>query len=304
MIAVIGSTNLDIVYGVDHLTAPGETQTALNLNYHFGGKGANQAVTAAKISNQNILFSTSIGGDSEGKEVQKRFKKLRIEGYHIHQKAKTGRAFIEVDKTGENRIVIHPGANDLHSPEFVVNFLEEYKEDIKYCLIQNEIPAKSVEKALEILKLKNIKVIYDPAPQEKTEKDWLKGIDYLTPNETEFFYLKDKLNIKEENIEQEALIFKRKTGIKNLIIKRGSKDLIIINEDNEILIQKTFKTKVVDTTAAGDIFNAAFACALSQDNSLKDAVKYASAAAAVSVTKRGAQSSIPDTDEIKELLSR
>ena len=303
MIAVIGSTNIDIVYEVDHFTKPGETQTALSLNYYFGGKGANQAAAVARISENKTLFSTSVGEDGEGKEVVQNFQELKIEGYNIHQNKKTGRAFIEVDKRGENRIVITPGANQLHSPEIVEEFLNKTNQQIDYCLIQNEIPVDTIEKALSIMKKEDIKIIYDPAPKEKTDIDWLVGIDFLTPNETEFKYLKDNVDIKADTFEKEALKFKEKAKIKNLIIKRGNKELIIVNNENGIIKVKPFKVKAVDTTAAGDIFNAGLAVALSEGLSLEEAARYGSAAAAVSVTKKGAQSSIPNKDEIAEMMA-
>lgn len=303
MIAVIGSTNIDIVYEVDHFTNPGETQTALSLNYYFGGKGANQAVAVAKISGNKTLFSTSVGGDREGEDVVRNFQDLKIEGYKIHQNKKTGRAFIEVDKSGENRIVITPGTNQLHTPVIVEEFLETYGQQFNYCLIQNEIPADTIKEALTIMEKENIEIIYDPAPKEKTNIEWLKGIDFLTPNETEFKYLKNKLKIKADTLEKEALKFKGKAEIKNLIIKRGNKELIIVDNKDKIIRVKPFKVKAVDTTAAGDIFNAGLAVALSKDLSIKEAARYGSAAAAVSVTKKGAQSSIPNKKEITEMLA-
>ena len=304
MIAVIGSTNIDIVYEVDHFTKPGETQTALNLNYYFGGKGANQAVAAAKIGQQPVFFSSSVGDDSQCIEMINNFKKLKIEGYKVHKETKTGRAFIEVDSKGENRIVITPGANDLHSPELIEKFLNQYGSEIDFCLIQNEIPADSIERALDLLKEKNIKIIYDPAPKEKTKLDWLKNIDYLTPNETEFKYLAEKLNIDQENLSEQAVEFKKKTDIKTLIIKRGDKELFILNEELKIIKQKPFEVQAVDTTAAGDIFNAALAVALNMGLKLERTCHYAAAAAAVSVTKKGAQSSIPKPAEIADMITK
>jgi ribokinase len=304
MIAVIGSTNIDIVYEVDHFTKPGETQTALSLNYYFGGKGANQAVAAAKIGQQPVYFSSSVGDDSQCIEMINNFKKLEIVGYQVHEETKTGRAFIEVDANGENRIVITPGANDLHSPELIETFLNQYGSEIDFCLIQNEIPGNSIKKALELLKEKNIKIIYDPAPKEKTELDWLQDIDYLTPNETEFRYLAEKLNIDKENLSDKAVEFKSKTKLNTLIIKRGDKELLILNEEDQIIKQKPFKVQAVDTTAAGDIFNAGLAVALNMELKLERACHYAAAAAAVSVTKRGAQSSIPKPAEIADMINK
>ncbi|MCF8000495.1 MAG: ribokinase [Halanaerobiales bacterium] len=304
MIAVIGSSNIDIVYEVDHFTEPGETQTALSLNHYYGGKGANQAVAAAKLSNQNILFSTSIGNDSEGKKIKNRFDKFNIKGYFIHGNFHTGQAFIEVNRVGENKIVSNPGANGVHSKALVEKFLKENGEDIDYCLIQNEIPRETIGFALESLKEKEIKIIYDPAAKEKTKIKWLAGIDYLTPNKTEFNYLKEKLNIKEDTLANQALMFKKETGIRNLILKRGSSDIIIVTKDNKLRKVQTFDIEAVDTTGAGDIFNAALAVGLYRGYNLQKACRYASAAAALSVTKKGAQSSIPDQQEIKEMLSK
>lgn len=303
MIAVIGSSNIDTVYEVDHFTEPGETQTALGLNHYYGGKGANQAVAAAKLSSQNILFSTSIGNDNQGKKIQKRFDKYNIKDYHIHENALTGQAFIEVNRLGENKIVSNPGANGLHSKELVDKFLKKYGQDIEYCLIQNEIPSETIAYALENLKQKAAKIIYDPAAKEKTKIKWLPGIEYLTPNENEFDYLKNKLNIKEATLKKQALKFKKRTGINNLILKRGSNSIILVTKNDELKKIETFDVKEVDTTGAGDIFNAAFAVGLHRNYNLQKTCKYAAAAAAVSVTKRGAQRSIPDRQEIKKILS-
>lgn len=303
MIAVIGSSNIDTVYEVDHFTEPGETQTALSLNHYYGGKGANQAVAAAKLSKYNILFSTSIGNDSQGKKIEKRFNKYNIKGYHIHQNVNTGQAFIEVNRFGENKIVSNSGANGLHSKELVEIFLNKNGQDINYCLIQNEIPRETIAFALKVLKQKKIKIIYDPAAKEKTKIKWLPEIEYLTPNQNEFNFLKSKLNIREGTLEKQALKFKKKSGINNLILKRGPENIIVVTRNNKLKKIQTFGVRAVDTTGAGDIFNAALAVGLNRDNDLQRACRYAAAAAAVSVTKKGAQSSIPDRQEIKEMLS-
>jgi len=303
MIAVIGSANLDTVYEVDHFTLPGETQTALSLNQYFGGKGANQAVAVAKITDSGLLFSTSIGDDKKGEEISKRFDRFKIEGYQIHNDTSSGRAFIEVNRKGENKIVSNPGANNSHSPDIVKRFLTKHGPKFNFCLIQNEIPKETIAESLRLLKEKNIKIIYDPATKEKTEIEWLTDVDYLTPNQTEFHYLKDKLKIKKNHLKKEALEFKLRSGVKNLILKRGSDYIIIVNNENEIIRFNTFKVKAVDTTAAGDIFNAGLAAALNNGLSLERACQFASAGAAVSVTRKGAQSSIPNRDEIDELLS-
>jgi ribokinase len=300
MIAVIGSSNMDIVFNVEHFTLPGETQKALSLNFYFGGKGANQAVAAAKLSEKPVCFCSCIGDDEYGNQISQNFKKYRIEGYYVQKNERTGRAYIEVDKNGENRIIIFSGANDKVDKEKIDKFFDQYDDEIDICLLQNEIPMQSVEYAISKLKEKGITIIYDPAPVGNTKIESLNGIDFLTPNIKEFMFLceKEKIDFDENNLDKSMLEFKRISKVKNLIVKMGDKGVIYIDEDENLAKIKPLKVKAVDSTGAGDIFNGAFAVAFSETKDLKKSLNFANTAAAISVERKGAQSSIPKKEEV------
>ncbi|PNR98762.1 ribokinase [Petrotoga mexicana DSM 14811] len=305
MIAVIGSSNMDIVFNVEHFTLPGETQKALSLDFYFGGKGANQAVAAAKLSEKPVCFCSCIGDDEYGNQISQNFKKYRIEGYYVQKNEKTGRAYIEVDKNGENRIIIFSGANDKVDKEKIDKFFDEYGDEIDICLLQNEIPLQSVEYAISKLKEKGITIIYDPAPVGSTKIKSLKDIDFLTPNDKEFMFLceKEKIDFKESNLDKSMLAFKRISKVKNLIVKMGDKGVIYIDEEENLEKIEPLKVNPVDSTGAGDIFNGALAVAFSETNDLQKSLNFANTAAAISVERKGAQSSIPKREEVLKRLS-
>ncbi|ABX31647.1 PfkB domain protein [Petrotoga mobilis SJ95] len=300
MIAVIGSSNMDIVFNVEHFTLPGETQKALSLDFYFGGKGANQAVAAAKLSEKPVYFCSCLGDDEYGNQISQNFKKYKIEGYYVQKNEKTGRAYIEVDKNGENRIIIFSGANDNVDKEKIDKFFDQYGDEIDICLLQNEIPMQSVEYAISKLKEKRITIIYDPAPVGNTKIESLNGIDFLTPNIKEFMFLceKEKIDFDENNLDKSMLEFKRISKVKNLIVKMGDKGVIYIDEDENLAKIEPLKIKAVDSTGAGDIFNGAFAVAFSETKDLKKSLNFANTAAAISVERKGAQSSIPKKEEV------
>jgi ribokinase len=299
VIAVIGSSNMDIVFNVEHLTLPGETQKANSLNFYFGGKGANQAVTVAKLSNKTVYFCTCLGEDEYGNQISENYKKYDIQGYYIEKGEKTGSAFIEVEKTGENRIILFTGANDKVDKDKIDLFLNNYEEKIDICLLQNEIPPESVEYSILRLNKKGIKIVYDPAPVMSTNISVLGKVDFLTPNETEFTFLCDKLNIPENWVfEDKALAFKRLSKVSNLIIKLGEKGCFYIDNKENYGYIKALKVKAIDTTAAGDVFNGAFSVYYEKTQNFIDSLKFANAASAISVTRKGAQSSIPSYEEV------
>jgi len=299
VIAVIGSSNMDIVFNVEHLTLPGETQKANSLSFYFGGKGANQAVAVAKLSNQTVYFCTCLGEDEYGKDLSENYKNYNIQGYYIEKTEKTGRAFIEVEKSGENRIILFTGANDKVDKDKINSFLNKYEKKIDICLLQNEIPIESVEYAILRLNKKRIKIVYDPAPVANTNVSLLKKVDFLTPNETEFKFLCDKLNIPEnQEFEKKALTFKRITKVSNLIIKLGEKGCFYIDNKENYGYIKALQVKAIDTTAAGDVFNGAFSVYYEKTQNFVESLKFANAASAISVTRKGAQSSIPTFEEV------
>jgi ribokinase len=215
----------------------------------------------------------------------------------------TGRAFIEVQSGGENRIVIFPGANEKITPDKIEKFMDRYEHNIEIMLIQNEIPQESIKKAIEQARKSGKTIVYDPAPKENTAVEYLTGIDFLTPNETEFEYLYTLCGGTEKtSIEKKALWFKKHVQVKNLILKQGSKGSLFVGEDGKIILTPAFKVDSIDSTAAGDIFNAAFAVKYGLSKNIEESLVYASAASAISVTRKGAQSSIPTDQEVIELI--
>ncbi|WP_113074718.1 ribokinase [Petrotoga sp. 9PW.55.5.1] len=300
MIAVIGSSNMDIVFNVDHFTLPGETQKALSLDFYYGGKGANQAVAVAKLSEEPVCFCSCLGNDDYGKEISKNFQNYKIEGYIVEKNEKTGRAYIEVDKSGENRIILFPGANEKVDKLRVDKFLNQYGKNIEICLLQNEIPMESVEYAVSRLKKENITIVYDPAPVGGTEIEIIDGIDFLTPNEKEFKFLceKTKIPFDENDPKQSMSTFKDLSKVKNLILKMGDKGVYYLDEQNNFGNIRKLKVNAIDTTGAGDVFNGAFAVAFGKSKDLLKSLNFANVAAALSVTKKGAQSSIPKKEQV------
>jgi ribokinase len=206
MIAVIGSSNMDIVLTVEHFTKPGETQKILNLEYFPGGKGANQAVAVAKLSKSNVFFLTMLGNDSYGSALAKSYEKLGISGYKFVD-TNTGLAFIEVTLSGENRIMITYGANAYLTPEVI----EECKSDIlrsDILLLQNEIPFESTLLAAKLLKDAGKLVIFDPAPALGINPEIFPYVDILTPNEEELKTLSENIIGRYESIEKTFEAFK------------------------------------------------------------------------------------------------
>lgn len=299
MIGIIGSSNVDIVYEVKAFTKPGETQRASSLNYYFGGKGANQAITCARLFKKAIYFCSLVGTDSYGEDYQKRFIEENISGVQQYG-SKTGRAFIEVSKTGDNRIIIYGGANDLLSPSHIDDFLKKFGSSFSIVLLQNEIPIESIKYAIKTLKKAGKTIIYDPAPKENTVMDLLDQVDYLTPNETEFSYLYTLIFGQDnKNIKEKAIRFRNETKVKNLILKNGENPVLMVNNEGEIDEIAPPKIKAVDSTAAGDVFNGAFAVALSKKSGQRESLAFAIKASSLSVTKKGAQPSIPNLDELE-----
>jgi ribokinase len=301
MIAVVGSSNMDVVLTVERFTLPGETQKAQKLEFFPGGKGSNQAVSIAKLSkkNSNVYFLTCIGNDSYGRILKGQYDKLNIEGYVVVDD-NNGLAFIEVTKKGENRIVIYPGANRNLTKEIIKKHEEKLLE-ADYILLQNEIPFESTLYSARIFSENGKIVIFDPAPVSGIEKEIFQFVDFLTPNEEEIKLLTEKFF--GEFVSYEDSYFKLKSlGVKKLIVKLGSKGVIYFEGDKRIEIP-SFKVKAVDTTAAGDVFNGAFVVALHENLDIRKSLEFASAAAALSVTKKGAQNSIPSRKEVENFLN-
>lgn len=294
-ILVIGSANIDITATVDNFPCVGETILGNTLSYAYGGKGANQAVACGKLGG-DATFLASLGNDNYGIEIVEYLSKHNIDTSHIKfsKDRPTGTALINIDANGDNQIIVIQGANLDCDKEYIESKEFLFKE-AEYILLQLEIPLDAVEKAIELAAKYNKQVILNPAPANTNiNKELYKYITYMTPNEKESMLMSESEN---ENALDNAKKLK-KMGVKNVIVTLGSKGSMLYKDENNIINIKANKVKAIDTVAAGDCYNGAFVTALSKGMSEEEAMKYASLASAIAVTRKGAQESIPNEEEL------
>ena len=297
MITVLGSTNTDMVITGDHIPVPGETICGGTFLMNPGGKGANQAVAVARLSKKqgNCRFIAKVGDDVFGRQTAENMKKDRIDAKLIvDKKNASGTALILVDKKGQNVISVALGANGTLSPAD----LKAFKKDIaasEALLMQLETPVETVIAAAKIAAEAGVPVILNPAPARKLPAELFKLLDWITPNETEAEILTG-VKVTDDASAQRAVDALVKRGVRHALITMGSKGVYCGNCRK---LYPTKKVKAVDCVAAGDTFNGAFTVALTEGKSCKDAIAFAQQAAAISVTRPGAQASVPFRKEIK-----
>lgn len=290
MITVLGSINMDLVTVTSKDPSLGETVMGEQFSTIPGGKGANQAVAAAKLGAE-VQMIGRVGDDLFGKEYLTHLRNVGISTKNVKPVTdeKTGIASITVYE-GDNKIIVVPGANLHVTPEVVEGCKEEIlKSD--WLLLQFEIPMESVEKALEIAHKGGVNVILNPAPFAHIPKHWFEMITYLTPNEYE--------------AEELYTLYKSEPELLNrmkekLVITKGSQGVLVFDRGKETLIP-ALKVTAADTTGAGDTFNGALAVALSEGRGLKSACEFAVRASGLSVTKLGAQSGMPSREEVNSI---
>ena len=302
-IIVIGSLNADLVQNVDRLPKPGETVVGGNLETFSGGKGANQAVAAGRMG-ALVSMIGQLGNDSLASLLLTSLKSAGASTDLVGRAdCSTGAAVILVLPDGENVIVISPGANATVTPALATERLSILREG-SYLLSQLEIPIESVQESLAVAKARNATTILDPAPARPLPAELLQNVDFLTPNETETLTLLGGPSLSMEvdsDVEQAA----RKIlalGPRTVVLKLGARGCMIATEQGSIRVPG-FKVSAVDTTAAGDVFNGAFATALAEGQTVQHAARFANAAAALSVTRPGAQNSVPSRREVNRFLS-
>lgn len=295
-IIVIGSSNTDMVVKSKKLPAPGETILGGTFFMNPGGKGANQAVAAARLDGQ-VTFIAKTGNDLFGEQAIHIFKNEGINTRFIirDKKNPSGIALITVDENGENCIVVAPGSNaelsayDIEDEAFVAG-----KPDV--FLMQLEIPVSTVEFVAQKMAEKGNRVILNPAPAKNLSNELLSSLYIITPNEIEAEILTGiKVTDRDSASKASAKLYQR--GVRNVIITMGAAGAYLLNDGFSDIIP-VVPVKAVDTTAAGDVFNGALAVALSEGMSLIDCVKFANKAASLSVTRMGAQASAPYRKEI------
>jgi ribokinase len=297
-IVVVGSSNTDMVIKCEHLPAPGETILGGTFFMNAGGKGANQAVAAARL-NGDVTFIAKVGNDVFGKEAIELFTKENINAEYIFidEENPSGVALINVDAKGENCITVAQGANGNLSVDDLKN-LAHVLEQADIILTQLETPIETIEYVAGITSQKNIQLILNPAPACKLSDDLLRKISIITPNEKEAEMLTGIAINNIDDAKKAAQVLSAK-GIEIVIITLGEEGALLFS-NNECKIISTNKVTAVDTTAAGDVFNGALAVALSEKKSIEEAVKFANIAASISVTRLGAQASAPYRSELSE----
>lgn len=296
-IVVVGSINMDLVSQVSRFPQPGETVRGRAFAMHPGGKGANQAVAAARLAHP-VQMIGMVGKDAFGAELRSRLEREGVDAAEIGiAEGPTGTAAILVDPQGENSIVVCAGANDAVTPEL----LESKAEVISSAgmvLAQLEIPIESIERLAAICARAGVPLMLDPAPAAPLPEAVLSRLAWMTPNEAEAaFYAPDA----REPAERAAAL--RKLGPANVLLKRGPAGSTVADAGGSILHLPARAVRSVDATAAGDCFNAAFAAALLEGLNPERAARFASAAAALSVTRAGAQASLPFRAEVDRMLA-
>lgn len=296
-IVVIGSTNTDMVIKAHHLPTPGETILGGDFFMNPGGKGANQVVAVTRLGG-NATFIAKIGKDIFGRQAIDILKKEGINTEYVFEDEEkpSGVALITVDEQAENCIVVAPGANATLDRKDIDRAICEI-EKADWILMQLETPIDTVKYVAEIAARKNIKVILNPAPASSLPLDLLSRLYMITPNATEAGIIAGIEVTDIASAKNAARIIHQK-GVNTVIITLGSVGALIY-ENERFEVVDSVKVLAVDTTAAGDTFNGALVVALSEGRSVLDAVRFATRAASISVTKLGAQSSIPFRIEIE-----
>ncbi|MFM2479926.1 ribokinase [Celerinatantimonas sp. YJH-8] len=299
-LVVLGSVNADHVLQVPRFPRPGETLHGHNYQVIPGGKGANQAVAAARL-NADIGFIACVGDDAFGIGIRNSFADdgMAIESVRIEQCCPTGIAMIQVSDEGENTICIAPEAN-AHLNAQVVATYQSLIQQADYLLMQLETPLDGVIEAAVLAKQANTQVILNPAPARALPRELLAHVDIITPNETEAEVLTG-IAVTDEVSAGQAASALHDLGIQVVMITLGARG-VWVSENRKGRLIAGFRVQATDTTAAGDTFNGALVTGLLEQMSLDSAIRFAHAAAAISVTRFGAQTSIPHRDEVDEFL--
>ena len=295
-LTVVGSSNTDMVVKTPRFPVPGETIIGGEFFMFPGGKGGNQAVAASRMGGE-VSFITSLGDDVFGQNAMEGYKAEGIDmsGAAIHQNKASGVALITVNAQGENEIVVASGANSLLDTRHLKSHAEILKNS-PLILTQLETPLEVVGYLASFCREWEIPLVINPAPAQKLEDDILKGLYLITPNETETTILTGK-DVKDEKSATEAAEILLGLGVENVLITMGKRGAFFKNAHEEFTITPP-RVDAVDTTAAGDVFNGALVVFLSEGKPWRDSIDLACRAAAISVTRMGAQTSAPRREEL------
>lgn len=300
-IVVAGSSNTDMILQMDHIPRPGETILGGQFSMAAGGKGANQAVAAARAGGQ-VTFLARVGADMFGRQAVEGFRRDGIDVRYVleDEQAPSGVALIFVAANGENSIGVASGANLCLSPADVQQAASAI-QDASALVMQLETPLETVRAAAQIAAAKQVPVILNPAPAQPLDDALLALVTVLTPNESEAELLTG-VPVTDVAAAARAAEVLRSRGVAQVIVTLGARGAWVASTAFQGLVP-AFPVQPVDTTAAGDVFNGALAVAMSEQRPFEQAVRFACAAAALSVTKLGAQPSAPQRSEIECLLA-
>jgi ribokinase len=305
-IVVFGSLNMDFVVTVDRLPAPGETVLGRDFQMVPGGKGANQACAAGRAGGRNVLtrMAGRVGYDLFGDSLKASLSAAGVDVSAVHatRSQPTGVALIWVEGSGQNSIVVASGANHALGAADVAGLRTAF-QGASFALFQLETPMDAVAAALRMAREENVRTILDPAPARALPGEVLAQVDFLTPNESEACVLLGRPADRVAAADASALAGRLlELGPKAVILKLGDQGSFY-SDGRESIRCPAFPVQARDTTAAGDTFNGSFAVALAEGLGIAEALRFATAAAALSVTRLGAQTSIPSRAEIDEFLA-
>lgn len=298
-IIVVGSSNTDMVVKTERFPEPGETIIGGEFFMFPGGKGANQAVAAARAGGK-VTFICAVGDDVFGQNALDGYREedIDVASAKVIKDAASGVALITVNAQGENEIVVASGTNALLSPIYVSEVIEEMDNDALF-LTQLETSLETTAYLARYSQLTNQPLIINPAPAQELSDEILNGLFLITPNETEAKLLTG-ISVEDDVSMEDAAGALLDKGVQNVIITLGSKGAFFRNAQEQFLVP-SYTVKAVDTTAAGDVFNGVLAVCLSKKMNWKESIAYANRAAALSVMKMGAQGSAPYKEEIEKL---
>jgi ribokinase len=303
-IVVLGSLNMDFVVRTDHLPTPGETVLGRGFQMIPGGKGANQACAAGRLANAGLVRMIGrVGYDVFADHLKASLAAAGVDVSAVTavRSEPTGVAFIGVDASGQNSIIVASGANAAFLSAELEGSRSSFRQ-CRYALFQLETPLETVAAGLALARRQAAKTILDPAPAQTLSVDLLRNVDILTPNESEACILVGRTpNRVELGDAPELARAVLRMGAGAVVLKLGENGCFYVDASEEIHAPG-FKVEALDTTAAGDTFNAALAVALTEGRTMADALRFANAAAAISVTRIGAQASIPSRSDVDQFL--
>ncbi|HWE83583.1 MAG TPA: ribokinase [Terracidiphilus sp.] len=302
-IVVVGSLNFDLVVQVERIPRIGETVLGTRFQTHPGGKGANQAAEIGRLDHPVHLIGR-IGSDAFGMELLQSLKRVGVDMAAVSvSPGASGIAIIEVQTGGDNSIVVAPGANaNLSGADLDDNFA--LIRNARLVLTQLEIPISTLEHLAQMCEREGVPLILDPAPACALSSQVLSRVSWITPNETEALLLTGNAQVPATEPElRELAELLMAMGPRNVLLKLGERGAYVATEEGLRAAIPAYPVKAVDTTAAGDAFNGAFAVALARGSGALVAARFATAAAAISVTRHGALPSMPTTAEVEAFMA-